>query len=86
MKIIEIERLSVFLEYSAIFFTNEGIIVDSYTSSPIMHFGTIVEKLALKINIVYLDEGMLIVVCQNDFQLNKTIFKSQWQQILALLK
>ena len=77
MKIIEAKKFSNFVEYSAIFFTNDGIIIDCLTSSAIMNFQAMAEKLKMKIDVAYLDETMLIVLCQDLIELDQS-FKNQF--------
>ena len=78
MKIIEIHQLSDFADHNAMFFINEGIIVDCITSSPLMHFSSAVTKLGINsIDIVYLDNNILVIQCQFSLQ-TKQLFKNHF--------
>ncbi|MBY0293650.1 MAG: NAD(+) diphosphatase [Alphaproteobacteria bacterium] len=64
MDVIEKNILStVYAEYFAIFFTDDGVIVDCQTSSPLLHFAKTVKKLELIISSAYLDKSIIFVKC-----------------------
>lgn len=63
MKVIDIHKLKDFEQHDAIFFTEEGIIVNQFTQSPFMSFSTF-KKLEIDVKAVYLDGHTLIVSCQ----------------------
>jgi NAD+ diphosphatase len=66
MKIITKDLLSKnYAEHSALFFTNEGIIIDSQTSSPLLGFGKTARELELVIHETYLEDSLLIINCQS---------------------
>ena len=64
MKVIEIHQLNDFKNHDAIFFTEEGIIVNQLTQSPFMNFLSTTKKLNIDLNAIYLDGKVLIVSCQ----------------------
>lgn len=64
MKSIDIHQFNEFKNHDAIFFTEEGIIVDQVTQSPFINFLETSKKGGMHINAVYLDEDMLIVSCR----------------------
>jgi NAD+ diphosphatase len=66
MKAIATDLLSKnYADHHAIFFIDEGLVVDSHTSSPIVPFAKIVNHLELTLRHVYLDDSLLIVTCQS---------------------
>ena len=75
MKTIEIHQLNDFRDHDAIFFTEEGIIVDQFTQSPLINFSKITKKLSLTLKTIYLDNHILIVSCKLSL---KTSFKKQF--------
>lgn len=60
MKIIEAHELGRFSQHNALFFTKEGLIVDSQ-ASPFIPVAKALGKLVLAIHAVYLDNGTLII-------------------------
>lgn len=64
MKVIEIHRINDFTNHDAIFFTEEGIIVDQFTQSPLINFLSVTKKLSLDLNAIYLDGHVLIILCR----------------------
>jgi len=50
-------------EHFAIFFTDDGIVVDCQTSSPLVHFTETVKQLDLVVNAAYLDNSILVIKC-----------------------
>lgn len=66
MKLITKNLLSTnYAEHFSLFFTNEGIIVNSQTSSPILRFSKTVKQLKLIVNEAYLDGSNLIINCHS---------------------
>jgi NAD+ diphosphatase len=63
MKIININQFNEFANYHAIFFTEEGIIIDQRTQSPFMNFLETSKKLEIHITAIYMDGSILIVSC-----------------------
>ena len=64
MKVIETHQLNYFTNHDALFFTEDGIIVDQFTQSPLMNFLSVTKKLSLGLNAIYLDGHVLIVSCR----------------------
>ena len=74
MKTIETELFGKdYAEYSAIFFTDDGIIVESKTSSPVLQYTKTINQLELLIETVYLDNSILIVKCQSSLTLDQVL-------------
>lgn len=66
MKVIIKDLLSKdYAEHFAMFFTDDGVVVDSQTSSPVVQFAKTVKYLELVVNDVYLDDSVLIIKCQS---------------------
>jgi NAD+ diphosphatase len=72
MKIIEANRISDFAEHEALFFLNDGILVDCLSASPLLQFAKTARELEVIINRVFLDGKIVIVQCQSSLQLNQT--------------
>jgi NADH pyrophosphatase NudC (nudix superfamily) len=79
MKITEEFILSSkYPDYSAIFITDDGILIDYQTSSLVLPFEETTNKLNLKITSVYLDHSILFVRCQISLPMQK-IFDNGFQ-------
>ncbi|MBX9621501.1 MAG: NAD(+) diphosphatase [Alphaproteobacteria bacterium] len=66
MKLLTKDILSKnYAEHFALFFTDDGIIVNSQTSSPILRFAETVNQLKLVVNEAYLDDSSLIINCRS---------------------
>ena len=67
MDVIEKNILSTgYAEYFAIFFTDDGVIVDCQTSSPLLHFAKTVKNLELVISSAYLDDTIIFAKCHSN--------------------
>ncbi len=62
MKVIETHQLNDFTNHDALFFTEDGIIVDQFTQSPLMNFLSVTKKLSLGLNAIYLDGHVLLSI------------------------
>ena len=65
MQALEISLLEQYANYSALLFTDEGIVVDAQTFSPIVLFTATVKQLGLGLHSAYLDNSTLVVKCYN---------------------
>lgn len=54
-----------YAEHFALFFMDDGIIVNSQTSSPTLQFAETVNQLKLVVNEAYLDDSILIINCHS---------------------
>ena len=64
MKNISKEQSHNLNDHAAIFFTKDGIIVDCISTSPIFKFSIVTKELNIKIENIYLDDNLLIVICK----------------------
>ena len=75
MDVIEKNILSTgYAEHFAIFFTDDGVIVDCETSSPLLQFAKTVKNLELIISSAYLDKSIILK------KLNKFFFEEMNQE------
>ncbi len=66
MKVIEPALAAQdFPKHSALFFTEDGIIIERQNASPLMLFEQTAKRLKLIVQSVYLDKSILVVKCQN---------------------
>jgi NAD+ diphosphatase len=66
MKVISKDLLSKNdADHFALFFTDDGIVVHSQTSSPVVQFAKTVRELELALNEAYLDDSLLVINCQS---------------------
>ncbi len=66
---------SKYLEHSAVFITDDNVLIDYQTSSPLLPFGETTNTLNLKIESFYLDHSILFVRCQISLQMTKIVNK-----------
>lgn len=73
---------SKYAEYFAIFFTENGIIIGSKTSCPLLHFAETVKRLNLTLENIFLDHSVLFVKCKIDLrsEYNKIIHNDFYVQ------
>lgn len=75
-------------EHSALFFTDDGIIVNSQTSSPVVEFAKTIRELELGVDEAYLDDPLLIIKCQSaltpDQMLQKGFYLENVKAFLSL--
>lgn len=76
MKVITKDFLSKdYAEHSALFFTDDGIIIDSQTSSPVVQFAKTIRELGLVVTEAYLDDSLLVINCQNSLTPDQLLTK-----------
>lgn len=61
MKIVEKKEFNDFVKHDAMFFTNDGVIIDCRINSPVMKFKQSLDALDIEISRVYLDKNLLFV-------------------------
>ncbi len=67
MQALEISLLEQYANYSAVLFTDQGIVVDAKTFSPLVPFAATVTQLGLGLTSAYLDNNTLVAKCYNSF-------------------
>jgi NAD+ diphosphatase len=65
MKALEISLLEQYANYSAVLFSDEGIIVNTKTSSPLVPLASTLQQLDWVARSAYLDNNTLVVKCYN---------------------
>lgn len=76
MDVIEKNILSTgYAEHFAIFFTDDGVIVDCETSSPLLQFAKTVKNLELIISSAYLDKSIIFAKCHSNLPFTQIINK-----------
>lgn len=79
MKIIETYQINNFKNHDAIFFTEDGVVVDKFTHSPFIDFLETIKRLKIELHEVFLDGNTIIVSCNfsvnNEFIEKFTIYK-----------
>jgi len=74
MQAIDSTRLeSTYSAYRALFFMDDGLLVETQTSSPILSFGETVERLDLAVKVAFLYDTTLVVKCQSPLLLDQTL-------------
>jgi NADH pyrophosphatase NudC (nudix superfamily) len=64
MKIIKNEELEVYSSKSAIFLTNDSVIVDNFEETPLVNFVNVSTEIVADITNIYLYQDLLIILCK----------------------
>lgn len=74
MKVIATDLLTKnYAEHFAIFFTDDGIVVDCQTSCSVVQFAKTVKQLELVVTAAYLDGSILVIKCQSPLTFDQAL-------------